>query len=95
MSYDPEKTAQRLAQLRENAPEEFQQVLIDIEDFWDKKLWHQLTDVLVTFFSDEDSEGVRRGLFTNFVSTFADKINQLKYVYLALLVAPDYNSEDL
>jgi 26S proteasome regulatory subunit N9 len=93
MSYDPEKTAQRLADLRENAPEEFQQTLIDIEDFWERKLWHQLTEVLESFFSDEDSAGVRKGLFTNFVSTFAEKINQLKYVYLGLLVAPDYKSK--
>ena len=93
MSYDPEKIAQRLADLRENAPEEFQQTLIDIEDNWERKLWHQLTDVLVNFFSDPKSSPVRRTLFQQFISTFADKINQLKYVYLGLLVAPDYKSK--
>ena len=93
MSYDPEKTAQLLSDLRSNAPEEFQQTLIDIEDNWERKLWHQLTDVLVNFFSNPETAPVRKGLFQNFISTFADKINQLKYVYLGLLVAPDYKSE--
>ncbi|MCJ1324630.1 26S proteasome regulatory subunit [Thelotrema lepadinum] len=94
MSYDPEKTAQLLADLRSNAPEEFQQTLIDIEDNWDQKLWHQLTDVLVNFFSNPDTAPVRKGLFQKFISTFADKINQLKYVYLGLLVAPDYKNDE-
>lgn len=93
MSADPEKIAQLLADLRENAPEKFQQILIDIEDSWDRKLWHELTGKLVDFFSDPDSAPVRKGLFLQFTSTFAEKINQLKYVYLGLLVAPVYESK--
>lgn len=93
MSFDPEKTTQLLSELRSNAPEEFQQTFIDIEDNWERKLWHQLTDVLVNFFSDPDSSPVRTVLFLRFVSSFADKINQLKFIHLALLVAPDYESE--
>ena len=93
MSYDPEKTQELLSELRANAPEEFQQTLIDIEDNWERKLWHQLTDVLVNFFSNPASAPVRKMLFLEFISTFAEKINQLRYVYLGLLVAPDYKSQ--
>lgn len=93
MTSDPEKTLQRLADLRENAPEQFQGTLVSIEDSYEKKLWHQLTETLVEFFSEDETEGVRLGLFTNFVSTFSEKINQLKYVYLGLLVAEDLDGE--
>jgi len=58
--------------------------MLDFEDFWERKLWHQLTTALDEFFRHPESGPQRLGLFKNFVMTFADKINQLKLVELGL-----------
>lgn len=84
---DPEIINKFLSEQRENTPEELQQDFLTIEDFWDRKLWHQLTDLLVDYFSNPLSAPTRLPLFDKFVLTFADKINQLKYVRLGLLTA--------
>jgi 26S proteasome regulatory subunit N9 len=73
-----------LAEQRDEAPEELQALVLDFENYWERKLWHQLTDALVKFFSDPGSAPQRLAFFKVFVSKFADKINQLKLVDLAL-----------
>ena len=84
---DREKVEHFLAQQREEAPEELQQDFINLEDFWDRKLWHQLTDLLVRLFNDATSAPQRLSLFKNFVLSFSEKINQLKFVALGLAAA--------
>ncbi|KAI1332225.1 hypothetical protein F5Y16DRAFT_357186 [Xylariaceae sp. FL0255] len=73
-----------LAQQRDNAPEELQALIIQFEDFWERKLWHQLTDTLIEFFANPKSEPLRLEFYNVFILKFADKINQLKLVDLAL-----------
>ena len=80
----PEVAAQKYADIRENAPEELQGPLLEIEDYWDRKLWHELTDALLTLYHDPASSSLRLELFNNFVLTFNDKINQLKFVRIGL-----------
>ena len=58
--------------------------MLDFEDFWERKLWHQLTTALDEFFRHPESSPQRLVLFKHFVMTFADKINQLKLVELGL-----------
>ena len=87
MAVDPEVIQDFLSQQRESAPEELQQTFLDIEDYWERKLWHQLTDVLEAYFSDSASASQRLPLFRKFILTFAEKISQLKLVYLGLLTA--------
>ena len=87
MAVDPEVIQDFLSQQRESAPEELQQTFLDIEDYWERKLWHQLTDVLGAYFSDSASASQRLPLFRHFILTFAEKINQLKFVSLGLLTA--------
>jgi 26S proteasome regulatory subunit N9 len=85
MDIDPKPIPEFLAQQRdEHAPPELQHFFLDFEDFWDRKLWHQLTNSLDDFFKDPASGPMRLEVFKNFVLRFADKINQLKLVELGL-----------
>jgi 26S proteasome regulatory subunit N9 len=76
-----------LAEQRDAAPAELQHLFIAFEDRWEKKLWHQLTDILIEFFNSKESAQQRLPFYKTFVLTFADKINQLKLVTLALSAA--------
>lgn len=84
---DPEVISNFLSEQRETAPEDLQQSLLTIEDYWERKLWHQLTDVLVEYFNTPASASQRLPLFRSFILSFAEKINQLKFVSLGLLAA--------
>ncbi|MCJ1338483.1 26S proteasome regulatory subunit [Bachmanniomyces sp. S44760] len=84
---DPEVISSFLSDQRENVPEELQQSFLNIEDFWDRKLWHQLTDQLGEYFHDPASSSQRLALFDGFILNFAEKINQLKFISLGLLAA--------
>ncbi|MCJ1424204.1 26S proteasome regulatory subunit [Sticta canariensis] len=84
---DPEVISNFLSEQRETAPEDLQQSFLTIEDYWDRKLWHQLTDVLVEYFNTPASASQKLPLFRSFILSFAEKINQLKFVSLGLLAA--------
>ncbi|CAK7201875.1 26S proteasome regulatory subunit [Sporothrix eucalyptigena] len=76
-----------LDEQRDAAPAELQGAILEIENLWERKLWHQLTEALLVVFNDEQSEELRLPFFKTFVLKFADKINQLKFVDLALKAA--------
>lgn len=76
-----------LAEQRDKAPEELQPAVMDFETLWERKLWHQLTNALVDFFNDPRSAPQRLEFWNVFITKFADKINQLKLVDLALKAA--------
>jgi 26S proteasome regulatory subunit N9 len=76
-----------LAEQRDVAPADLQHLFISFEDLWERKLWHQLTDTLIEFFNHKESAPQRLPLYRTFILTFADKINQLKLVTLALSAA--------
>lgn len=76
-----------IAEQRDNAPADVQHIFISFEDFWERKLWHQLTDVLIEFFNSPESKPQRLTIYSNFILSFAEKINQLKLVTLALSAA--------
>ena len=84
---DPEVVTNFLSEQREAAPEELQASFLTIEDYWDRKLWHQLTDVLIEYFNTPASASQRLPLFRRFILSFAEKINQLKFVSLGLQAA--------
>ncbi|KAL8953005.1 MAG: hypothetical protein Q9222_001120 [Ikaeria aurantiellina] len=90
---DPEVASNFLSEQRENAPEDLQPSFLTIEDFWDRKLWHQLTDVLVDFFNSDASAPQRLPLFRHFILSFSEKINQLKFVSLGLLAATQCSND--
>ncbi|KAF7920071.1 hypothetical protein BELL_0007g00300 [Botrytis elliptica] len=76
-----------LGEQRDAAPADLQHLFLSFEDLWEKKLWHQLTDALVEFFNHKESASQRLPIYKTFILTFADKINQLKLVTLALSAA--------
>lgn len=76
-----------LGEQRDAAPVDLQHLFISFEDLWERKLWHQLTDTLIEFFNHPDSAHQRLPFYKTFILTFADKINQLKLVTLALSAA--------
>lgn len=81
-----------LADQRDSAPDDLQHYYLSFEDFWERKLWHELTDVLVDFFQQEQSASQRLPLYNTFIKSFADKINQLKLVTLGLSTASQCQS---
>ncbi|KAF7563721.1 hypothetical protein G7046_g362 [Stylonectria norvegica] len=83
-----------LAEQRDEAPEELQPLILDFENFWERKLWHQLTNALVEFFSAPGSAPQRLPFYRVFVLKFADKINQLKLVDLALKAATECEDDE-
>ena len=82
-----EEISDFLAEQRDEAPTDLQSVFITFDDLFDRKLWHQLTDKALEFFSSKESVPYRLPLYNGFVLHFADKINQLKLVKIALLAS--------
>lgn len=85
MSVDP--IPDFLVERRDQAPAELQPLFLDFENFWEHKLWHQLTDSLIQFFNHPKSAHQRLSFYKVFILKFADKINQLKLADLALKAA--------
>lgn len=73
-----------LAEQRDEAPADVQHVYLTFEDLWERKLWHELTNNLVDFFRSPESSPQRLAIYNSFILSFADKINQLKLVWLGL-----------
>ena len=85
---------QFLSDERENAAPDLVPMYLEFEDFWDRRLWHQLTEALLKFFKDPQSAPQRLSVYNNFVLTFADKINQLNLVSIALEASTQIKSTD-
>jgi 26S proteasome regulatory subunit N9 len=81
-----------LREARMSAPEALQGSILQMEDLWERRLWHQLTLELEKYFGAPQSLGSRMRMFKDFVGTFEKNINQLKLVSLALLAKQEINS---
>lgn len=86
---DASKIPDFLAEQQQQGTPETQSYFLTFEDFWERKLWHQLTDALVEFFRLPESAPQRLAIFKTFVLSFADRINQLKFVALGLMAATE------
>ena len=84
---EADKIPDFLADQRDQAPSDAQALFLDFEDFWERKLWHQLTNALVDFFRLPESAPQRLPIFKSFILSFADRINQLNFVSLGLLAS--------
>lgn len=82
-----------LAEQRDNAPADVQHVYLTFEDLWERKLWHELTNTLIDFFQSPESASQRLAIYNTFILSFADKINQLKLVSLALQASTQCNGK--
>lgn len=74
-----------ISTLRSEADPELAGLFYEFEDYYEQKLWHQLTERLDTFYQDERSAPLRLRVYDTFVSKFQDKINQLKLTNFLLL----------
>lgn len=83
-----------LAEQQAQGTPETQAYFLTFEDYWERKLWHQLTDALVDFFRTPESAPQRLAIFKTFVLSFADRINQLKFVALGLMASSECAGED-
>lgn len=84
-----------LREARIAAPASLQGSILQMEEMWERRLWHQLTLELEKFFGDPPSTGLRMRMFKDFVGTFEKNINQLKLVGLALLAKNECKSLSL
>lgn len=82
-----QKISDFLTEQLSQAPEQSQPFFLSFEDYWERKLWHQLTDTLIDFFRTPESAPQRLAIFKTFVLSFADRINQLKFVSLGLMAS--------
>lgn len=69
-----------LTQIREEVDPTLAPLFFTFEDFYQRKLWHYLTLCLDTFYQSKLSIGFRMKLYTQFVSEFKWKLNQMKNV---------------
>jgi 26S proteasome regulatory subunit N9 len=74
-----------LREVRNAAPDSLQGSILQMEDLWERRLWHQLTLELEKVFVDPQSAGSRMRMFKEFVGSFEKNVNQQKLVGLALL----------
>ena len=74
-----------LRDVRMSVPDSLQGNILQMEDLWERRLWHQLTLELEKFFQDPQSAKTRMKMFREFVRSFEKNMNQLKLVGLALL----------
>ena len=79
-----DKIGQFLQESRDSAPDDMQHYFLSFEDYWERKLWHELTDILITYYNEDRSAAQRIPIYNTFIKTFADKINQLKLVTIGL-----------
>ncbi|GAB7361225.1 hypothetical protein MBLNU230_g1287t1 [Neophaeotheca triangularis] len=91
---DAEHMSDFLQEQRDAAPDDVQHYFLSFEDYWERKLWHELTNILVDFYNDPKSAKQRMPLYNNFIKTFADKINQLKLVKIGLSTATQADGDD-
>ena len=82
-----EKVADFLQSQRDAAPDYLAHYFLTFEDYWERKLWHEITDILLTYYNEPQSAAQRIAVYNNFIQSFADKINQLKLVKIGLSAA--------
>lgn len=87
-----------LTQLRmelETTQPELAAVFYELEDLYERKLWHQLCQTMGEYvFHAGDSKAVRLRLYQSFVSEFSDKVNQLQNVEFLVQALVDAKPED-
>lgn len=83
-----------LTTLRMEADPELAPLFLQFEQFYEQKLWHQLTECLTAFFEDPRSAPLRLRVYCNFVTKFYDKINQLSVVEFLLQSLKNHKDYD-
>lgn len=81
-----------LYETRQNVPSELQHYFSTFEDYYERKLWHQLTLIILEFFKDSRSNPFKIAVFQKFVADWEDKINKLSLVTMAQQAAAQFSN---
>jgi 26S proteasome regulatory subunit N9 len=87
MANQTEKTLEWLESQRDEVVDELAHYYLEFEEYFERKLWHELTDNLLRYYDEPASKPTRLSLYNNFIKTFGDKISKLKLVSLGLIAA--------
>ncbi|KAG1449453.1 hypothetical protein G6F56_008637 [Rhizopus delemar] len=85
---------QFLHETRQIVPAQLQSYFSTFEDYYERKLWHQLTLQILEFFKEPGSDPFKVPVFQKFVAEWEDKVNKLSLVTMAQQAAsqfPDLN----
>ncbi|CEG66336.1 Putative 26S proteasome regulatory subunit N9 [Rhizopus microsporus] len=80
-----------LAETRQKAPSHLQHFFSTFEDYYERKLWHQLTLKILEFFKEPESDSFKIPVFQQFVAEWEDKINKLSLVTIARQAATQFS----
>lgn len=73
-----------LSSLRDSVDEDLVPVFFQLEDQWDRKLWHQLTQTLTELYKDPRSAPIQVALFERFVMRLERVLNPLAFATFAV-----------
>ena len=95
MAVDAETVLATLRDEVETKDAELAAQFYTLEDYYERKLWYQLSEVLKhQIYANDHSKSIRLKLFDNFILTFSDKINQLQLVEFLTLSLVDSSAHD-
>lgn len=95
MEVDTETVLATLREAVEEKDADLAALFYTLEDYHERKLWYQLSDLLKKqIYKNPNSREIRLKLYDNFISTFSDKINQLQLVEFLVLSLNDTKPED-
>ncbi|KAI8368805.1 hypothetical protein EDC96DRAFT_504424 [Choanephora cucurbitarum] len=80
-----------LSQEKQKVPSQLQHYYSSFEDLYERKLWHQLTQLILDLFKEPESAPFQVRLFQSFVAEWEDKINKLSLVTIALQAAKQFS----
>lgn len=95
MQIDPDTALINIREEVENVDAELAGQFYSLEDYYERKLWYQLSELLRTvIYKNPNSQGIRLKLFENFILSFGDKINQLQLVDFLVISLKDSTPQD-
>ncbi|OBZ85168.1 putative 26S proteasome regulatory subunit rpn9 [Choanephora cucurbitarum] len=80
-----------LSQEKQKVPSQLQHYYSSFENLYERKLWHQLTQLILDLFKEPESAPFQVRLFQSFVAEWEDKINKLSLVTIALQAAKQFS----
>ena len=79
--------SQFLLTLKSQTPDELKPTISQFEDFYDKKLWHQLTGILISFANQKSAAPLLLLVYSGFVKHWQSSMNKLSLVQFAAIAA--------
>ncbi|TIB64755.1 hypothetical protein E3P78_00946 [Wallemia ichthyophaga] len=87
-------TTAYINKIKGEAPVTIQEDLSKLEDYFNKRLYHQLTKTLNGLIQKDEISKYLVGLWNNFIISFKDKLNQLRLVEIGVRVAQQMDPQE-